>query len=117
LGLAILNGQAVPPYNYVKHKLVPSSVHPKKALATKEPATAHSTIEIISLLHQWFCCSIVSEFVSCDVSLLRSDGWRSSMLLPRVLMKIQEKLRYLEDRWDDRVANALDDGLTEPFLR
>jgi hypothetical protein len=32
-------------------------------------------------------------------------------------MKIQEKLRYLEDRWDDRVANALDDGLTEPFLR
>jgi rhamnose utilization protein RhaD (predicted bifunctional aldolase and dehydrogenase)/NAD(P)-dependent dehydrogenase (short-subunit alcohol dehydrogenase family) len=24
-------------------------------------------------------------------------------------MKIQEKLRYLEDRWDERVANALDD--------
>jgi rhamnose utilization protein RhaD (predicted bifunctional aldolase and dehydrogenase)/NAD(P)-dependent dehydrogenase (short-subunit alcohol dehydrogenase family) len=25
-------------------------------------------------------------------------------------MKIQEKLRYLEDRWDERVANALDDA-------
>jgi rhamnose utilization protein RhaD (predicted bifunctional aldolase and dehydrogenase)/NAD(P)-dependent dehydrogenase (short-subunit alcohol dehydrogenase family) len=27
-----------------------------------------------------------------------------------LLMKIQEKLRYLEDRWDERVANALDDA-------
>ncbi len=25
-------------------------------------------------------------------------------------MKIQEKLRYLDDRWDDRVANTLDDA-------
>jgi len=25
-------------------------------------------------------------------------------------MKIQETLRYLEDRWDDRIANALDDA-------
>ena len=25
-------------------------------------------------------------------------------------MKIQENLCYLEDRWDDRVANALDDA-------
>src|SRR5882762_2684926 len=25
-------------------------------------------------------------------------------------MKIQEKLRYLEDRWDDRVAKTLDDA-------
>jgi rhamnose utilization protein RhaD (predicted bifunctional aldolase and dehydrogenase) len=25
-------------------------------------------------------------------------------------MKIQEKLRYLEDRWDERVANALEDA-------
>lgn len=25
-------------------------------------------------------------------------------------MKTQEKLRYLEDRWDDRIANALDDA-------
>jgi ribose transport system substrate-binding protein len=35
LGLAILNGQTVPPYNYVKHKLVASSVHTKKARAAK----------------------------------------------------------------------------------
>src|ERR1700752_1935126 len=27
---------------------------------------------------------------------------------PRVLMKTQEKLLYLQDRWDDRVAGALD---------
>ena len=27
-----------------------------------------------------------------------------------LLMKTQEKLRYLEDRWDERVANALDEA-------
>src|SRR3984893_12028701 len=27
-----------------------------------------------------------------------------------LLLKIQEKLRYLEDRWDERVADALDDA-------
>src|SRR6202165_3232382 len=27
-----------------------------------------------------------------------------------LLLKVQEKLRYLEDRWDERVANALDDA-------
>lgn len=27
-----------------------------------------------------------------------------------ILMKIQEKLRYLEDRWDERVASALDEA-------
>jgi len=30
LGLAILNGQIVPPYNYVKHKLVASGSHAKR---------------------------------------------------------------------------------------
>jgi len=35
LGLAILNGQMVPPYNYVKHKLVASSAHMKKIKAAK----------------------------------------------------------------------------------
>jgi ribose transport system substrate-binding protein len=38
LGLAILNGQTAPPYNYVKHKLVASSVLTKKARAAKLPA-------------------------------------------------------------------------------
>jgi ribose transport system substrate-binding protein len=31
LGLAILNGQIVPPYNYVKHKLVASGSHAKRS--------------------------------------------------------------------------------------
>jgi ribose transport system substrate-binding protein len=35
LGLAILNGQMVPPYNYVKHKLVASSGQMRKARAAK----------------------------------------------------------------------------------
>jgi rhamnose utilization protein RhaD (predicted bifunctional aldolase and dehydrogenase)/NAD(P)-dependent dehydrogenase (short-subunit alcohol dehydrogenase family) len=30
--------------------------------------------------------------------------------LSRGLMKIQETLRYLEDRWDDRIVDALDDA-------
>src|ERR1700687_4112962 len=35
LGMAILNGQTVPPYNYVKHKLVASGARTKKARAAK----------------------------------------------------------------------------------
>jgi ribose transport system substrate-binding protein len=35
LGLAILNGQMVPPYNYVKHKLVAPNRHGKKVRAGK----------------------------------------------------------------------------------
>jgi ribose transport system substrate-binding protein len=38
LGLAILNGQMVPPYNYVKHKLVASSGQMRKARAANEVA-------------------------------------------------------------------------------
>jgi ribose transport system substrate-binding protein len=35
LGLAILNGQMVPPYNYVKHKLVASGAYAKRSKAVK----------------------------------------------------------------------------------
>jgi hypothetical protein len=35
LGLAILNGQSAPPYNYIKHKLVTSNRAPQKARAAK----------------------------------------------------------------------------------
>jgi ribose transport system substrate-binding protein len=35
LGMAILNGQTVPPYNYVKHKLVAAGARTKRARAAK----------------------------------------------------------------------------------
>ena len=35
LGLSLLNGQTVPPYNYIEHKLVTASSLPKQAKAAK----------------------------------------------------------------------------------
>jgi rhamnose utilization protein RhaD (predicted bifunctional aldolase and dehydrogenase)/NAD(P)-dependent dehydrogenase (short-subunit alcohol dehydrogenase family) len=40
----------------------------------------------------------------------QADDTRQATQLPEGLMKLQEKLRYLEDIWDERVANALDDA-------
>ncbi len=38
------------------------------------------------------------------------EACRLSAVARGLLMKTQEKLRYLEDRWDERVASALDDA-------
>ena len=66
------------------------------------------SIENINLLQFFACARIVGNVIRRDVETVGQFTFREAGEV--VLMKNEEKLRYLEDRWDDRVAGRLDEA-------